>query len=192
MNLQDRLTPYDSELFMMVQSLTGKEKEVTLETDGYWMTVRLNPKMDEKTKDAIRDAVVGRLGDRIISEEWPVSDKYPNKDVGIFHIKYGTSVGGIVDADEFEDGDISVGNVFFIPETSLRGLMVFESNFPRLVRFVGNGQWERKPDGKGFFHFLNASGTVYCDAPEGSYLVWEREGLYRVATKEEMKKFAMM
>ena len=91
-----------------------------------------------------------------------------------------------------DGGDISDSNVFYVPETSMRGLMVLPSNFDRLARFVGNGSWEDRPDGNNVFHFLNASGTVFCDAPEGSYLVYVKPGLYRVATKEEMSKFVMM
>ena len=186
MNYEDRLTPFDAELFLMVESLTGQEREILAEYDGYYMTVRLKPEMEDKKKDAIRDAIVGRIGEKLIWERWT------DENVGTFQIRYGDPVGKITDSARFDDGDISDSNIFYIPETSLRGLSVLKLNFERLVRFVGNGQWETKPDGQGIFHFLNASGTVYCDAPEGTYLVFVRKGLYRVATKEEMKKFAMM
>lgn len=184
--MENKFTPYDSELFLMIESLTGKKPEIIINKAGYLMTVHLAEEMSDKQKDAIADAIRGRLGERLDWLNWP------DENTGNFLVKYGEPVGAISDSAVFQEGDISDSSIFYIPETALRGLLVLEPNFERLVQFVGNGQWEKTPDGNGIFHFLNASGTVYCDAPEGSYLIYVKPGLYRVATKEEMSKFAMM
>ena len=178
------LTPFDAELLLMIESLTGYKPFVELQKGYYTIEVRLDTLSDE-VRNALADAIAGRLGDRMISV-------YEGKGSLFYTVDYGEDCGELMDSGTITDGDIRDSNVFYIPETALRGLMVLPSNFDRLVRFVGNGSWERRPDGNDIFHFLNASGTVFCDAPEGSYLVYVKPGLYRVATKEEMSKFAMM
>ena len=184
MEMNNKFTPYDSELLMMIESLTGDVPIVTKEKEYYTIEVRVDALSDE-VRNAIADAIAGRLGDRIISI-------YEGKGSLFYTVHYGEDCGELICSEQFGPGDISESNVFYIPETALRGLMVLPSNFDRLVRFVGNGSWENRPDGNNVFQFLNASGTVFCDAPEGSYLVYVKPGLYRVATKEEMSKFAMM
>lgn len=179
------LTPFDAELFLMIESLTGKKPEIAINETNYLMTVHLAEEMSDNQKDAIADAIRGRIGKRLLSVDFK-TDRF------VYEIEYGEDCGIIIDSEQFGPGDISDSNIFYIPETALRGLMVLSSNFERLVRFVGNGSWENRPDGNNVFQFLNASGTVFCDAPEGSYLVYVKPGLYRVATKEEMSKFAMM
>ena len=184
MDANNKFTPYDSELFLMIESLTGDTPIVTKEKEYYTIEIRVGALSDE-VRNALADAIAGRLGDRMISV-------YEGKGSLFYTVNYGEDCGELMDSGTITDGDISDSNVFYVPETSMRGLMVLPSNFDRLVRFVGNGSWERRPDGNDIFHFLNASGTVFCDAPEGSYLVYVKPGLYRVATKEEMSKFAMM
>lgn len=181
----NRFTPFDSELFLMIESLTGKKPLIVEGQNAYTMTVLVDFGIPIPQKQAIADAIAGRLGKRIISSEmYDCSFCY--------RVAYGDDCGQIRDSTLFEEGDISISNIFYPRQTELRGLLVLEPNFERLVRFVGNGQWERTSDGAGIFHFLNASGTVYCDAPEGSYLIYVKPGLYRVATKEEMNYFDML
>lgn len=185
MDANNKFTPYDSELFLMIESLTNAKPKIIVGENSYTMTVHIDFGIPIPKKQAIADAIAGRLGKRIISSELYDTDF-------CYRVAFGDDCGQIRDSVTFEDGDISDSNVFYDPATALRGLLVLEPNFERLVRFVGNGQWERKPDGTGIFHFLNASGTIYCDAPEGSYLIFVKTGLYRVATAEEMKNFAMI
>lgn len=179
-----KVTPFDAELLLMIESLTGYKPFVELQEGYYTIDVRVGALSDE-VRNAIADAIAGRLGDRMISV-------YEGEKSLFYTVNYGEDCGALTESGIMVDGEISDSNVFYIPETALRGLMVLPSNFDRLVRFVGNGSWEDRPDGNNVFHFLNASGTVFCDAPEGSYLIYVKPGLYRVATKEEMSKFAMM
>ncbi len=180
-----RLTPNDSELFLMIESLTGNAPQITIGAEkSYRMVVRVEG-LGIDIQKAVADAIDGRIGKRLLSVDFK-TDRF------VYEIEYGEDCGIIIDSEQFGPGDISDSNIFYIPETALRGLMVLSSNFERLVRFVGNGQWERKPDGTELFHFLNASGTVYCDAPEGSYLIYVRPGLFRTANEKEMARFAIM
>lgn len=184
MDANNKITPYDSELLLMIESLTGYKPFVELQEGYYTIDVRVGALSDE-IRNAVADAIDGRIGKRLKSVEFKT-------DRIVYEIEYGEDCGALTESGIMVDGEISDSNVFYIPETALRGLMVLPSNFDRLVRFVGNGSWEDRPDGNNVFHFLNASGTVFCDAPEGSYLIYVKPGLYRVATKEEMSKFAMM
>lgn len=185
MDANNKITPYDSELLLMIESLTGYKPIIELQEGYYTIEVRGIDALSDEVRNAIADAIAGRLGDRMISV-------YEGKGSLFYTVRYGEDCGELICSEQFGPGDISDSNVFYIPETALRGLMVLSSNFERLVRFVGNGQWERKPDGTELFHFLNASGTVYCDAPEGSYLIYVRPGLFRIANEKEMARFAIM
>ena len=184
MDANNKITPYDSGLLLMIESLTGYKPFVELQEGYYTIDVRVGALSDE-IRNAVADAIDGRIGKRLKSVEFKT-------DRIVYEIEYGEDCGALTESGIMVDGEISDSNAFYIPETALRGLMVLPSNFDRLVRFVGNGSWEDRPDGNNVFHFLNASGTVFCDAPEGSYLIYVKPGLYRVATKEEMSKFAMM
>lgn len=178
------LNPYDSELLLMIESVTGGRPIVNLYKDFY--TIKIQTKgLPIKIKKAVADAIDGRLFDRVEGVAF-------KEDFLLYAVEYGEDCGEIIESERMTDGDISDSNFFYVPETTLRGLMVLLTNFERLVRFVGNGSWERRPDGNDIFHFLNASGTVFCDAPEGSFLIYVKPGLYRVATKEEMSHFAIM
>lgn len=178
------LNPYDSELLLMIESVTGGRPIVNLYKDFYTIEIRTKG-LPIKIKKAVADAIDGRLFGRVKGITF-------KEEFLLYTVEYGEDCGEIIESERMTDGDISDSNFFYVPETTLRGLMVLPTNFERLVRFVGNGSWERRPDGNDIFHFLNASGTVFCDAPEGSFLIYVKPGLYRVATKEEMSKFAIL
>lgn len=63
-NSMTKLTPFDSELIVMVRNLTGKEPEIVEKEEAYTMTVNASGKSDDEKK-AIDDAVCGRIYPRL-------------------------------------------------------------------------------------------------------------------------------
>ena len=69
----------------------------------------------------------------------------------------------------------------------IRALQVTRDNVDDLLGFVGNGELETPKDEPAVFHFLNAGESVYNHAPELSYIVYVKDGLFEVVTKEQFE-----
>lgn len=122
-----RLSPWDWELSIMVESLTGKPCELCNGGD----------------RDAEENPAVG-------TPYYPIND------------------------------DVN----------PVLAVQVERGNDAQLLSFVGNGQMliEKRPGGKVVFQFLNASGTVYADAPEHSYVVYRAPGRFEIVDRERFEK----
>lgn len=167
---KEKLTPYDSELCMMVESLTGKPCEPKNGGDeGYFITVDYSDHNSPEYVSAIMDAVLGRIGDRLI-------DLKDNADAQNFlvQVKYSADkYPGIIRAAQRKAPDISVGSQYIARNSEIVAIVVQRTNVDKLVEFVGNGEMEieKCPNGRAVFHFLNAAGGVWQHAPEFSYIV---------------------
>ena len=62
-----KLTPFDTELAIMVESLTGKPCELKNGDNGYFFEADYRKHNDPQYILAIWDAITGRAGDRLIS-----------------------------------------------------------------------------------------------------------------------------
>ena len=167
---KEKLTHYDSELCMMVESLTGKPCEPKNGGDeGYFITVDYSAHNSPEYVSAIMDAVLGRIGDRLINLK-------DNADAQNFlvQVKYSTDkYPGIIRATQHKAPDINAGSQYIVRNSEIVAIEVLRTNVGQLVRFVGNGEMEieKRPDGNAVFHFLNAAGGVWQHAPEFSYIV---------------------
>ena len=62
-----RLTPNDSELFLMIESLTGNAPQITIGAEkSYRMVVRVEG-LGIDIQKAVADAIDGRIGKRLLS-----------------------------------------------------------------------------------------------------------------------------
>ena len=167
---KSKLTPYDTELCMMVESLTGKPCEPKNGgEDHYFIVVDYSKNIDPQFVSAVMDAVLGRIGERLI-------DMQDNADAQQFVVKVKFSTDkypGIIRAAQHKAPDISEGSQYIARNTEIVAIEVLRTNVDKLVEFVGNGEMEieKRLNGKAVFHFLNASGGVWQHAPEFSYIV---------------------
>lgn len=164
-----KLTPFDSELIVMVRNLTGKEPGVVEKENVYTLTVDMAGKYDDEKK-AIDDAINGRIYPRL-------------KRVDYTHYK-----GDIIEYDimynaEFEQlpvelrGEIEAPGYVEVGKRYCRKLKeVFAIQFTRenkddVVKFSGNGIVEipRTPNTLGKFTFANANG-VFQQANESDVI----------------------
>lgn len=183
MNWQEKLTPFDQELFVMVRALTGN---CAVKNGGthYFIVVDYGGH-DADYLSAVIDAIAGRVGERLIK----VTDEPENKRF-IVRISFSKEkYPALIYARDNMAGDPSIGTPYYdkVKDCRIWALEVARENVNKLIVFVGNGEMEieRRPDGKATFHFINANGSVYAHAPEHSFIVYVSPGHYTIMDKGE-------
>ena len=162
-----RITPFDNEACVMLESLTEREVVATEMDDNFTIHAFYNKHNNPDYISAIIDAARGRFGERFIE----VSDE-PEREMLKFTIAYDTHQLPML-AGDLQTGNPhpNFGTVYCRQLEEIRAVQVTRLNIDRLQIFVGGGQMsiEKKPDGKAWFSFLN-NGT-FVDVPENSYIV---------------------
>ena len=179
-----RITPFDNEACVMLESLTEREVVATEMDDNFTIHAFYNKHNNPDYISAIIDAARGRFGERFIE----VSDE-PEREMLKFTIAYDTHQLPML-AGDLETGNPrpDFGNVYCHQLEEIRAVQVTRKNIERLQQFVGGGQMiiERCPNGKAWFSFLN-NGT-FVDAPEHSYIVYVAPERFEIVDKETFEK----
>lgn len=181
---KNKLTPFDMELCVMVESLTGKPCDPLCGAkDDFFIVVDYSSRPDPDFVAAVMAAVEGRVGERFES----ISDK-PEEKRFIAYIKFAEHTPGrVCFGEEVEKAKPAIGDVYCRQMEEVLAMYVSRADVDALVEFVGNGHLEISENGDATFHFLNASGSVWAHAPEHSYIVYLRPGLYKIVPKEEFE-----
>lgn len=185
-NWKQKLTPFDAELAMMVESLTGKSCELKDGGDNFFFDVDYEKHKDPQYILAIWDAIEGRAGERLLE----IKDD-PERHALFVRVKYSENeCPGIIRATRDESPQESLGKIYCHKLVEIRAIQVERGNAEAVLRFVGNGEWEieRRPGGKAMFHFRNVSGSVYAHAPEHSYIVYVAPERFEIVDKETFEK----
>lgn len=183
-NVSKHLTPWDGELMLMVESLTGKPVEPRHGGDGYFFEADYSLHPDPDYISAIFGAIEGRAGKRCIE----INDD-PERKVLMAHIAFSDEVlPGLAGSLDIHKPCPSAGR-FYIDESSriVAALQVRAGSVQDLITFVGNGEMEIPKDGPASFHFLNADASVVAHAREFEYIVFQRPGLFSVVSKAEFE-----
>lgn len=189
---KNKLTPYDAELFMMVESLTGKPcRAFSGESSRYFIVVDYSKRPEPEFVSAVMDAIIGRIGDRFINIEDKADEMKFVVTIGFSTKNYP----GIIRGESETKGNPERGIRYVSVNEKETGipticaLQVRREETGRLLEFVGNGEMEveRNVDelhkGKATFHFLNA-GSVYAHANEFDYIVYVSAGRYEIVKQE--------
>lgn len=173
---KSKLTPYDAELFMMVESLTGKPCEPKNGGTHYFFEADYEKHNSPEYILAIWDAIEGRTGKRLIS----IMDDAERHALFV-RVKFSdTQYPGIIRLAREKGQEPTKGRVFCRKLSEIRAIQVNRNNVDALLQFVGNGEMEIPKDGPATFHFRNAAGTVYAHAPEHSYIVYLKSEHFKV------------
>lgn len=134
---------------------------VTLKTDG----------LSEKIVTAIKEAVSGRLGNRLLK----IEDK---PGCVVFDVGY-SSEPLPVEIVRQDVPDISQSDVYCHVLEEVHAVKVERNAFEKLSKFTGGGTMTipEEPQGHAVYSFVNEQG-VFMDIPEGSWLVREASGRY--------------
>lgn len=167
-----RITPFDNEACVMLESLTERKVVATEMDDNFTINAFYNKHNNPDYISAIIDAARGRFGERFIE----VNDE-PEREMLKFTIAYDTYQLPML-AGDLQTGNPhpDFGTIYCHQLDEIRAVQVTRLNVDRLQIFVGGGQMtiERCPDGKAWFSFLN-NGT-FVDVPEYSYIVKRENG----------------
>lgn len=185
---EKRLTPWDMELALMVESLTGKPCELCNGGDHFFFEADYeNHATEPEYLLALWDAIEGRTGKRLLG-----MDDDPERHVFIVTVMFSNErYPALIRLDRDAKENPSVGTPYY-PKTDdvnhVLAVQVERGNDAQLLTFVGNGQMLIVPDGKVAFQFLNAGGSVYADAPEHSYIVYRGPGRFEIIEQEKFEK----
>lgn len=170
---KSKLTPFDVETFLMIESITGVEPEVVQSKVSYKISVCTYNLSDEKIT-AIKNAVSGRLGKRLYNTESGI-----NKIV--FSVEFQENAEKLPTEIRTDLGtpDNNAGKVFCRRLLEVRALPVKRDNLEKLLMFTGGGtmQIPRTPGGLAVYSFPTENG-VMLDVPEGNYIVLTPDGKF--------------
>lgn len=180
-----RITPFDNEACVMLESLTEREVVATEMDDNFTIHVFYNKHNNPDYVSAIIDAARGRFGERFIE----VNDE-PEREMLKFTIAYDTHQLPML-AGDLQTGNPhpEFGTIYCHQLEEISAVQVTRRNNERLQQFVGGGQMaiERRLDGKAWFSFLN-NGT-FVDVPEYSYIVKrENASHFEIWPEDKFKK----
>ena len=165
--VNDRLTPFDAELCVMVESLTQKPCAPEPEKNFYRIQVDYSTRPEPDFIAALIAAIEGRAGKRFLSVE-----DYADSQFLRIRIKYSEEKLPFCYGDERNktEPDLSVAETYCRGEEVLRAVQVRRTDLERLQKFVGGGELRipRFPYCKASFHFLN--GSVFLDVDEYDYI----------------------
>lgn len=183
---KSKLGPFDAELCLMVESLTDQHCEPKNGGNHYYINFDYSKHNKPEYISAVCAAIEGRAGKRLISFKDDPDAQCMCVRIRFHNDEYPEIV--YRDASAKENPD--VGKRYCRQMGEIRALQVDRNNAAALLQFVGNGSFEieRRINGKATFHFRNGSGSVYAHAPEYSYIVYVKPGLFAVVDKETFER----
>lgn len=164
-----KLTPFDSELIVMVRNLIGKEPGVVEKENVYTLTVDMAGKSDDEKK-AIDDAICGRIYPRLNRANYTRF----NAAIIEYDIMYNAEFERLPDelrAEMETPGFVEVGKRYCRKLKEVFAIQFTRENKADVVEFCGNGIVEipRNPNALGKFTFANANG-VFQQANESDVI----------------------
>ena len=183
-----KLTPWDWELCLMVESLTGKPCEPKNGGDQYFFLADYENHANEpEYLLALWDAIEGRAGKRLIG-----LDDYPERHAFIATVVFSNErYPALIHLDRDAKENPSAGTPYYSKADDVNEILavqVTRENDAQLLSFVGNGEMLIPSEGRICFQFLNAGGSVYADAPEESYIVYRGPGRFEIVEKEKFEQ----
>ena len=182
---KEKLTPSDAGIQRMIESITGMPCEPKNGGNHYYLEAFYKKNKDPQFILGLWDAIEGRVGERLIR----LNDD-PGRECLVVRIKFSTEkLPGFVTCDRFDCPEHKeYGDTFCRQMDEVHALLVTKENKERLIAFTGGGEMEMPDSGRAVYHFLNASKSAWHKAPEGTYIVLIRDGLFKVVSKEEFER----
>ena len=172
---------------IMVESLTGKPCELCNGGDHFFFEADYeNHATEPEYLLALRDASDGRAGKRLVG-----MDDDPERHVFIVSVMFSNErYPALIRLDRDAKENPSAGTTYYSKTDDVNHVLAVQverGNDAQLLTFIGNGQMLIGED-KVAFQFLNASGSVYADAPEHSYIVYRGPGRFEIIEQETFEK----
>lgn len=180
---KEKLNPFDMELCMMVESMLETPCEPKNGGDGYFIMANYSKHNEPEYINAVWGAIEGRAGKRLLE----INDM-PDQQCIYARIAFSDEQYPALFRKEVRTKENpEMGKRYCRKLAEIRALQVTRDNVDDLLGFVGNGELETPKDEPAVFHFLNAGESVYNHAPELSYIVYVKDGLFEVVPKEQFE-----
>lgn len=167
-----KLTPYDSELILMIESITEIKPEVRYSFRLFQISAPYGD-MSEQKKKLLREAVEGRCGKRLADVQDLQSEKVITFTIDYSKEKFPLLVG---DCRHVTYPSEDIGNTYCHRLQEVKALKVERYNAKKLEIFVGGGEMQIPEEGEAVFSFLNNG--VFVDVPEHWYIIYDNEQFF--------------
>lgn len=182
--MKGKLTPFDTETIVMVQSVIGKDVKIA-QSNSSFSIVADTSELSHYIQRAVIDAVRGRCGDKLI--------RYDEGKVLTFEISYTPGSENMPDeirdynqVPRYDIGDMYVSKID--EDYKIRAMEVTKENAQRLIEFLGGGFCEILPNGDCSFTYITDNG-ILATANEGDYIVYnEQENCKEIIDGELLDK----
>lgn len=171
-----KLNPFDAELSVMIGDIAKSQPEVEEKPDHYEITVDTT-EMQEKAIEALKQAVAGRLGNRLLVT-------HTLEAAVIFNVEYDPTEYPEQIRTRLVEPDATVGTRYCRTLLEVDAIQVRRDNLDDLLRFTGGGTMTipRTPNERAVYSFPDNNG-IFIDAPETYYIIREPDG--RLTTRPE-------
>ena len=176
------LSPFDCDMCAMIEDITKQEIEVTASDTSIRLSWAQNgsegnDKAEGQRIEALKQAIRGRLGDRLI--EFFYADGRQS-----VYMKYDPEEYPEEMRTRLVEPDATAGTRYCCTLLEVDAIQVRRDNLDDLLRFTGGGTMKipRTPNGRAVYSFPDGNG-IFIDAPETSYIIREPDG--RLTTRPE-------
>lgn len=176
------LSPFDCDMCAMIEDITKQEIEVTASDTSIRLSWAQNgsegnDKAEGQRIEALKQAIRGRLGDRLI--EFFYADGRQS-----VYMKYDPEEYPEEMRTRLVEPDATAGTRYCRTLLEVDAIQVRRDNLDDLLRFTGGGTMTipRTPNGRAVYSFPDGNG-IFIDAPETYYIVREPDG--RLTTRPE-------
>lgn len=181
------LSPFDCDMCAMIEDITKQEIEVTASDTSIRLSWAQNgsegnDKAEGQRIEALKQAIRGRLGDRLIE---------------FFYADGRQSVFMKYDPEEYPeevrtrlvDPDTTAGTRYCRTLLEVDAIQFRRDNVDAVLRFTGGGTvtTPRTPDGKAMFSFPDGNG-IFVDVPESWYIIRELNGRFTARPEKDFKR----
>lgn len=181
------LSPFDCDMCAMIEDITKQEIEVTASDTSIRLSWAQNgsegnDKAEGQRIEALKQAIRGRLGDRLI--EFFYADGRQS-----VYMKYDPEEYPEEMRTRLVDPDATAGTRYCRTLLEVDAIQFRRDNVDDVLRFTGGGivVTPRTPDGKAMFSFPNGNG-IFVDVPESWYIIRELNGRFTARPEKDFKR----
>lgn len=181
------LSPFDCDMCAMIEDITKQEIEVTASDTSIRLSWAQNgsegnDKAEGQRIEALKQAIRGRLGDRLI--EFFYADGRQS-----VYMKYDPEEYPEEMRTRLVDPDATAGTRYCRTLLEVDAIQFRRDNVDDVLRFTGGGTvvTPRTPDGKAIFSFPNGNG-IFIDVPESWYIIRELNGRFTARPEKDFKR----
>lgn len=175
-------TPWDSELLLMVERLTGNKPVISREEkDCYEFQIDLGEYAgDPAYEEAVFRAIKGRAGERYVKQ---VGGTF----AGVFYVTIRFSEKAVPGLATRMDAGVDLeAAIEYIPAGCSVFAVKFDPELPApALSFVGGGEIEQEGDGPVLV--FDSGAGVFRRACSGEYIVFDNTGLLSVVPEDEFE-----